>query len=391
MQTDPLSLSASQASRDAAARARRPSNGADPASTPAKGLFFWVFAFLVPCAGTATALLLFGHRSAPEADPTTRLETSETRGDDVVTRNAPPVFVLDPTLPEAPASLASAVAELSRQVAELQQRTGSKADDPERWNEMLTSQDPEERRQLLRRLRDKAKTDPHALATIKNLLNDSDGRIRRDAIDALQNLEDASLMPDMKALLTDGDPRVRGRAAVALADMAENATDPAVRAGAFRDLGALLGDADPGARRDAVRGMQDLGGADSVSGLVLALGDKNFEVQGEAIRALSEVGDPQALVALRQSYANGVGPNALDASIALKKMGDGSAFARESARLQGIAGGNGNPDDRRQAMRVLVDNAPPAEVRPLLEKALNDPSDRVRRDAARALNDLQTR
>jgi len=37
---------------------------------------------------------------------------------------------------------------------------------------------------------------------------------------------------------------------------------------------------------------------------------------------------------------------------------------------------------------LSAENAPPEQARPLLEQALRDPSDRVRRDARRALDEL---
>ncbi|MDX2019432.1 MAG: HEAT repeat domain-containing protein [Deltaproteobacteria bacterium] len=358
---------------------------APPHSGPSA--FVWLFAFAVPFAGTVSAIAVMGGvRSGNVRELTARLSALEAGFDHTQpTRLPPPVFVIDPSSEGAEsASLANAVAELSRQVAQLQERAANGGDTEQA---LLSSDDADERRQALRRMRGRVKTDPQALAAIKGLLADPDARIRKEAIDALESLESPAHIPAMKALLTDADSSVRGRAAKALADMAENSTDPAVRSAAANDIAALLVDKDSRARMDAVRGLHDLGGPESVQGLLRALADKDFEVQGEAIRGLGEVGDAQALGALRQSYGDGTGPSALDAALALKRMGDGSAFEKESTRLQSQATSASNSDDRRHALRVLAENAP-TQARPLLEQALRDPSDRVRRDARRALDEL---
>jgi len=386
----PITPRSSEKDVDTSAALRGRHNNRADTPTSGRSAFLWIFAFILPLAGTATAIVAMGGvRGGGVRDLSSRLDAIEARlAQGLPARLPPPVFVIDPAEGGDHTSLGNAVAELSRQVAQLRERAYNGSDAEEALADLLVSQDADERRQALRRLRGRAKSDPQALASIKSLLRDPDARLRREAIDALEHLEDPAFIPDMKAILTDADPSVRGRAAKALADMAENSTDPAVRTGAANDIAALLTDKDSRARLDAVRGLHDLAGAESVPGLMRALADKDWEVQGEAIRGLGEVGDAQAVGALRQTYGDGTGPTALDAALALKRMGDSSAFAKESTRLMGLVSTAGNSDDRRHALNVLAENAPPEQARPLLEQALRDPSDRVRRDARRALDEL---
>jgi HEAT repeat protein len=291
-----------------------------------------------------------------------------------------PVFVEGPH-DSGTGNLADAVASLSRQLADL--RDG-KAGEGQGLFERAASADPGTRRRSVRALLDAARIDPEARVCLRAMLKDTDARVRREVLGALEDLGDPSTLAEVAELLNDTDPAVRGRAALALADIAEDSQDPGNRARAASALGPSLGDADPRVREDAAKALRDMAGTEAVPGLTAALKDDRFEVRSEALRGLGEIADPSTQAVLREAYGNGSGPNALDAALALKRAGDPSAFTREAERLRGLARTSGDPDERRMALRLLAENEPTTS-RALLEQALRDPSDAVRREAQRAL------
>lgn len=248
--------------------------------------------------------------------------------------------------------------------------------------ELAASPDAGTRRRSVRALLDASRVDPEARARLRGMLKDADARVRRDVLGALEELGDPSTLGEVADLLKDPDPAVRGRAALAMADIAEDSKDPANRARAASALAPSLSDADPRVREDAVKALRDMAGSEAVPGLSAALKDARFEVRAEALRGLGEIADPATQAVLREAYGDGSGPNALDAALALKSAGDPSAFARETQRLRGLAQSSGDPNERRTALRLLAENEPNTS-RALLEQALRDPSDAVRREAQR--------
>jgi HEAT repeat protein len=299
---------------------------------------------------------------------------------------AVPRFLVEPREGER-ASVSEAVAALSREIAELRGKNDGDDDSRDAANahQMAMSEDAGQRRRAIRQLRELAKTDPAARALLSKLLADPDPRVRRDAIEALARVGDPRAIGEISALLKDGDGRVRSRAAKTLSEMAGDTKDPAARSAAAQSLQTLLGDEKPGVRREAVEALRRIGGQDAVPGLLKAANDRNFEVQEQAVEGLGASKDPAAIPALRQAYGDGSGPNALEAAVAMKRLGDPSAFAKEAERLKIVLQQGGTPEDKREALELLVEHSP-QDARTLLETARRDPSESVRRHAQELLD-----
>ncbi|HEY0715508.1 MAG TPA: HEAT repeat domain-containing protein [Polyangia bacterium] len=282
---------------------------------------------------------------------------------------------------QASSSLLDRISALEVQVAELRGDQSGGGN----WHEMAASHNPELRRRSIRGLRDLAKSDAEARRALTVLLHDADARVRRSAVGALGDTDDPSWLTEVTALLSDAERGVRGRAARTAGELARLSNDHADRTRTAQALQGLLGDGDVDVRRDAVRALAEFGGKEAVPTLVRVLGDANFEVQGRAIEALGNNGDASVIGPLQQAYGDGSGPNALAAAVALKKLGDPSAFAKEAARLRSLVEREGPSGERREALALLAEHAP-EQSRGLLEQALRDPSERVRREAQRLLD-----
>lgn len=361
-----------------------------PTERARRPMLFWALLVAVGAVGTAAfaGLRAVAGGSGPSGgDMTRRMDRVEEQIESLAAlpRGAPR-FLVDPARPANRAGLDEAVAALSQELGDLRKQMAElRGDPPAPVAELVSAGDPKLRRRAIRELRDLAKNDPEARKELRRLLGDRDAGVRAEALDALRKAGDPAALTDVMALLADSDSKVRGRAAQTAADLAEQSADPADKARTTQALQALLADGKDSVREDAVDALRDIGGKEAVPGLVRALQDKDMNVQERAIEGLGRSGDPSAVGSLRQAYGDGGGPNALRAAVALKRLGDGAAFAKETVRLRGLFEQGGSSDDKRDALRMLAEHAP-AENRALFERALRDPSDRVRREAQRALD-----
>jgi HEAT repeat protein len=308
-----------------------------------------------------------------------RLEHLEERLEGLsAARRSAPTFVVDPESPADRQSASEAVAALARELAELRAGIagGEAGGDRDGWGA---------RRRELRDLRDRARQDPEARRALAGRLSDPDARVRREALDGLARAGDPAYLGAVQGLLGDGEPGVRARAARAVAELAAKSSSPADRSQAAQALSKLLGDERDGVREQTVEALARVGGPEASAALVRAVADKSFDVQERAVEGLGEAGDPAALATLRQVYGDGSGANALEAAVALKKLGDPSAFQKEAERLRGlVAQAGGTPKERTEALRLLAEHDP-QNARAMLDRALRDPSESVRRQAQRAL------
>ncbi len=300
-------------------------------------------------------------------------------------RPGPPMFVADPTTADGKASASEAIAVLSRELADLRGRLGE-GGGGESFVELARATDPGARRRAIRMLRDRAATDPEARRQLSQFFSDPDARVRREALDSVTKLGDPQALAEVTGLLGDQDPGLRGRAARSLGELAQRSQTAADKSRAAQSLQALLADGDSKVRREAVGALRGIGGREVMPSLVKALQDKSFEVQEQAVEALGQAGDPSAVAVLRQAYGDGSGPNALETAVAMKQLGDGSAFQKEAERLRSVLQQAGDPDERREALHLLVQNSP-QEGRALIERALRDPSESMRREAQQLLDE----
>lgn len=260
---------------------------------------------------------------------------------------------------------------------ELEQRVRGLEEDPiARAYSFLQSENGELRHQGIHALERIAAHDPEARAAIRQMLQDSDARVRLAALGALANIGDKESIPLMAQLLGDLDNNVRRETVETLGRMG------AQQAGG--DIAQLLKDADPGVREraaDVLGRLRFPGGAET---LVQALGDSSEEVRGEAIAALGEIGAKSAAPVLRELYAKDPGRHRVRLINALRALGDSGPFRQEVGRLSQTALGSNNESERTNAIRMLGWFAR-EEAREVFKQALSDPSERVRREADRAL------
>ena len=266
---------------------------------------------------------------------------------------------------------------LEKRVATLEERVRGLEQDPiQRGYAFLESESDELRRQGVRALARVARMDPEARAAIRRALADASPLVRREALEALGNIRDKESVPSMVDLLADSDEAVRRRAISALEEC--EATDAAP------SIAQLLSDPADRIRVAAADALGVLKSADSGDLLLKALQDSNDEVRGEAIASLGEAGVKSAIPALRRMYEEGASPHRTRLLLALRSLGDEGPIRLEIERLSRTALVDPDERVRSQALRALGSLAR-GEARPILRKALEDPSAEVRREAERLL------
>ncbi len=313
----------------------------------ARPALYWLLLLAVPAFGVCTLLTLRAIARQPQASSSDLEERLRHVEEQLAALSGQPRLTTLRLVPDPTRHAASL-----DQTARTSEAEGRETPSPSAA-ELAMSQDPKTRRKAAKKLRDLAKSDPEAQRQLRRLLGDPDASVRREALDALRKGGDPTALNETLALLGDSDRNVREGAAKAAASLAAKSTDATDKAKASQALQA-------------------------------ALKDKSFEVQAEAIEALGRGGDPSAIAPLREVYGDGSGPNALGTALALAKLGDRAAFQKEATRLRGLFDHGGSSDEKRDAIRVLAEHAP-QESRAVIEKALRDPSDRVRKEAQRAL------
>lgn len=120
--------------------------------------------------------------------------------------------------------------------------------------------------------------------------------------------------------------------------------------------------------------------------LVDMLDDTETRVLREAIDAIGDMGYEDGAPGLRSLTSHQDEGIAIEAALALKKLGDPSG-AESWVPTFGMRLNSTDTGERRTAIRNLR-RLRLESARPYLEQALNDADSRVRRDAQRALNDL---
>ena len=123
---------------------------------------------------------------------------------------------------------------------------------------------------------------------------------------------------------------------------------------------------------------------DGTTALLQVLNDSNNEVQGEAIASLGEIGAVEALPYLRDMYERNPGRNLIRLVTAMRSLGDQAPFQQEVQRLSQVAMSSDDVRARTQAVQTLSWFAR-EESQDVFTRALQDPSERVRREAERAL------
>jgi len=309
---------------------------------------------------------------------------------------------------EGASDLPGEIVRLRSQISAFSYRIQALEEDPvKRGYTYLGSENPALRLEGINALRRIAQFDPAAREAIRDMLNDPSERVRREATDALGDLGDKEAAPLMAQMLSDADPGVRREAIDSFADWGHKEAAPLIA--------QMLGDADANVRREAIVALGTLGAGESsasiaqllsdpsdqvreqaadvlgrlkardgTTALLQALNDSNNEVRGEAIASLGEIGAVEALPYLRDIYQRDPGRQLIRLVTAMRSLGDEQPFQQEVQRLSGVALSSDDVRARSQAVQMLSWFAR-GESRDVFTQALEDPSERVRREAERAL------
>ena len=316
------------------------------------------------------------------------------------------------TSPEATqgnvATLPAELARLASRLDDLTYRIQGLEEDPiNRGYAYIKSDSPQLRLEGITALRRVAQFDTTARETIRNMLYDTNPRVRMEAADALGDLSDRDAAPLMAQMLSDADPNVRREAVDSFADWGHkesspliaqmlNDPDASVRREAVVALGTLgasdagssisqlLSDPSPSVRQQAADVLGRIKARDGAPALLQALNDSNEEVRGEAIASLGEIGAPEAIPYLRDMYQRDNGRDRIRLVIALRSLGDEQPFRQEVQRLSDVAFSDSDARARARAIQTLSSFARD-QSRDIFTRALQDENDRVRQEAERAL------
>lgn len=212
-------------------------------------------------------------------------------------------------------------------------------------------------------------------------LGGDDGRARNAASNLLAELAKAGDKQAQQALIDAAkseDARVRDEAIEAMG-----------KTGMVEFLPALIAATDDesiAVRDEAAESLRKLPPDKAGPVLVEMLDDTETRVLREAIDAIGDIGYEGGAAALRGMTSYQDENIAIEAALALKKLGDPGG-AEGWVPTLGMRLNSTDVGERRQAIRNLR-RLRMESARPYLEQALNDTDNRVKRDAQRALNDL---
>lgn len=309
---------------------------------------------------------------------------------------------------EAAAEQAGEIAGLRSQMSALAYRVQALEEDPvNRGYTFLNSESAQLRLEGINSLRRLARFDLAAREAIRNMLRDPSGRVREEAADAVGDLGDREAAPLLAQMLGDPDGSVREEAVDSLgklgateasasivqmlgdpdADVREEAIVALGKFGATEagaSIAQMLGDPQADVRQEAADVLGRLRAREGTDALIQALNDSDGDVRGEAIASLGEVGAVEAVPYLRDMYERNPGRDVIRLVTALRALGDEEPFQQEVQRFSGVALSSDDARARGQAVQMLSRFAR-EEAQDVFTQALQDPSDRVRREAERAL------
>lgn len=189
--------------------------------------------------------------------------------------------------------------------------------------------------------------DKAAKQALRDAMKSEDATVREWAIEALNDSGLVEFLPDLKALMNDPEPDVREEVTQTLASM------PADQAGPL--LVSMLTDAEPDVLLGAIEVLGDLEYKAAIADLLPLTRHSNEEIAIEAAVAMQRCGDPSAA----ETWVPTLGARLASADV----------------------------EERRRAIRYLR-SIGLESARVYFEQALKDSDQRVRRDAERALRDL---
>ncbi len=201
---------------------------------------------------------------------------------------------------------------------------------------------------------------------------------RRAIAETLAEIGEPAVSPLVAEGLTDSSKRVRRCAARALGLIGSAAEE------AFEGLVAALDDASQGVRLLAIDALGQIGDPRAAAPLVALLDDKDDDVREAAVDALGQIGEP-ALETLREAY---IASDSLRVRLAVIAAGVAVGGDKAVGYLREALADPSTTEGLRVAILDAVQDLTGADSLPLLEAALADKSEHVRREAVRSLRDV---
>ena len=231
-------------------------------------------------------------------------------------------------------------------------------------------------------LRQVAALGPEAIEPLVGLLRSSATDKHLEAVKALGEMDDRSVIKPLLEALRKNAPAVRIAALEALERFADSS--------AFDDTKHLLRDRNSSVRAAALEVAARCDSHRAVPELIQALKDPSWEVRQAAVKALGTVGDPSALDCLCQALRDKDRDVREGAAMALGRIGDarGIYFLVLASLDTESAVRNAATNSLRLIDRDWLRTAAAHQARPEIETALNHRDYWVRHSATKLLEQL---
>jgi HEAT repeat protein len=207
-------------------------------------------------------------------------------------------------------------------------------------------------------------------------LKDSDGVVRRNAVEALGKIGTETAIAGLLKALEESNKDVRWKAAFALGKIGTETAIPGL-------LKALEdSDSDVDVRRNAAAALGKIGSETAIAGLLKALEDSHWYVRGSAAAALGNIGTETAIPGLLKALKDSDESVRGNAAFALAKIGSETAIAE---LLKALEHSDNAVEDN--ALEALTEIETETVIAGLL-KALEHSDEGVRGNAAFALGKI---
>ncbi len=273
--------------------------------------------------------------------------------------------------------------DLATRVSALRTRIEALESDPiDRGFRYLDSDSAKLRAEGVKALEELARSDPEALAAIRDMMNDPSEDVRWWSVDTLADIGNKESIPHLMNMLNDPSARVQQEVIHSLGRLGANDAGP--------EIANFLNSDNPETRAKAADAIGKMKYAGATDALLASLGDQNGRVRSEAIWSLAETGAKTAVPSLRKIYNENPGDQRYTLVRCLRTLGDNEPFNAEFKRLSSQALESEDHNQRTEAIRSLTYFAK-SEAKSVFQQLQKDPNKRVRDHANWALRDHHRR
>ena len=269
--------------------------------------------------------------------------------------------------------------DLATRVSALRTRIEALESDPiDRGFRYLDSDSARLRAEGVKALEELAKSDPEALAAIRDMMNDPSEDVRWWSVDTLADIGNKESIPFLMNMLSDPSAKVQQEVINSLGRLGASDAGP--------EIAAFLDSDNPETRAKAADAIGKMKYAGATEALLASLGDQNGRVRSEAIWSLAETGAKNAVPSLRKIYNENPGDQRYSLVRCLRTLGDNEPFNAEFKRLSSQALESEDHNQRADAIRNLTYFAK-SEAKSVFQQLQKDPNKRVRDHANWALRE----